>query len=147
MFKRLLVPVDGGDLAERAMQASLEVARTFGASITAFIAESPAPPASSARSAAHVLHELETQAASAARHARRVLTDFERRAAAAGIAFEGYFAQAHRVDEAIADVARQRGCDLIVMVTHGRGAFGAWLFASPTRGVLVRSDLPMLVLR
>jgi nucleotide-binding universal stress UspA family protein len=37
-------------------------------------------------------------------------------------------------------------CDLIVMVTHGRGAFGEMLFGSHTKNVLARSLLPLLVL-
>lgn len=146
MFKHLLVPVDGSVLSERAMQASIDFARQLGASITAFIAEPPAPPAGSTHSAARYLRDLETHAQVAAEHARGVLSAFERRASDAGIPFEGCFAQAHEIDAAIADAARQRGCDLIVMVTHGRGLFGEWLFGSQTRGVMVRSTLPLLML-
>ncbi|WP_428421797.1 universal stress protein [Methylibium sp.] len=146
MFKHILVPVDGGALADRAMQASIDFALQLGASITAFIAEPPVPPAGSTRSAAHYLRDLEAHARATAEHAKGVLSAFERRATDAGVPFEGFFAQAHEIDAAIADVARQRGCDLIVMVTHGRGLFGEWLFGSQTRGVMVRSELPLLML-
>jgi nucleotide-binding universal stress UspA family protein len=51
-----------------------------------------------------------------------------------------------RVDRAIIAKAEARGCDLIVMVTHGRGAFGEFLFGSQTKAVLAGSKLPLLVL-
>ncbi len=35
---------------------------------------------------------------------------------------------------------------MIVMVTHGRGAFGEFLFGSQTKAVLAGSTLPLLVL-
>jgi len=38
------------------------------------------------------------------------------------------------------------GCDLIVMVRHGRGALGELLFGSPTQNVLARSQVPMFML-
>ena len=42
--------------------------------------------------------------------------------------------------------AEESGCDMIVMVTHGRGTFGELLFGSHTKNVLARSKLPLLVL-
>ena len=56
------------------------------------------------------------------------------------------YAQAPRVDRAIIAEAEAQGCDLIVMVTHGRGAFGEFLFGSQTKAVLSGSRLPLLVL-
>ena len=40
MFKHLLVPVDGSDLTERAIHASVELAQQLGAAITGFSAGS-----------------------------------------------------------------------------------------------------------
>ena len=76
----------------------------------------------------------------------KACSSFERRAAAAGVPFAGVHAQSDHIDAAIADTARQRGCDVIVMVTHGRGVFGELLFGSRTKGVMSRSALPLLVL-
>ncbi|MCU0813332.1 MAG: universal stress protein [Burkholderiaceae bacterium] len=81
----------------------------------------------------------------AARRDRR-LDQFEQFAQAAGVPFEGHFEQAPLVDQAIVDAAEAKGCDLILMVTHGRGAFGEFLFGSHTKAVLARSKLPLLVL-
>ena len=39
MYKKLLVPVDGGDLTDRAMAQSIDLARQLGAAIIAFVVE------------------------------------------------------------------------------------------------------------
>jgi nucleotide-binding universal stress UspA family protein len=46
MYKRILVPVDGNELTDRAIEASIELARQLGAAITGFVAEPccPCPP-------------------------------------------------------------------------------------------------------
>jgi nucleotide-binding universal stress UspA family protein len=87
-------------------------------------------------------HDQRTEA-----HAHQVLAQFEQHAKQAGVAFEGHFEQAPLVDQAIVEAAEAKGCDLILMVTHGRGAFGEFLFGSHTKAVLSRCKLPLLVLR
>jgi nucleotide-binding universal stress UspA family protein len=147
MFKHLLVPVDGSDLAERAMQTGIDLARQWGASITAFIAEAPAPALGAGYSATRYLRAMEAHDHATAEHAETVLASFERLAKAAGVPFAGVYAVSQHVETAIVDAARAQGCDLIVMVTHGRGSFGGLLFGSHTKGVMARCKLPLLVLR
>ncbi len=146
MFKHLMIPVDGTDLAERAIQSGIALAKQLDASITAFIAEPPAPPPAPGHGALRYAHELEQHNQATAEHAESVLSNFKRRAAEAGVPFNGVHAQAYRIDEAIAETAQAQGCDMIVMVTHGRGVFGELLFGSRTKGVMALSKVPLLVL-
>ena len=146
MFKHLLVPIDGGDLAERAMQAGIDLACQLGASITAFVAEPLALPLGAAYSATRYVRAMEEHDHETAAHAQAVLASFERRAKAAGVPFTGVSTQCTQIEVAIADIANQQGCDIIMMVTHGRGPFGELLFGSHTKGVMSRSKLPLLVL-
>jgi nucleotide-binding universal stress UspA family protein len=146
MFKRILVPVDGSDLSDRAMDASLALARPLGATVVGFVAEPLVQLAAVARPSAVIARETEAHDRRTEAHAREVLARFEQRAHAAGVAFEGHFEQTPLVDQAIVDTAEAKHCDLIVMVTHGRGAFGEFLFGSHTKAVLARSKLPLLVL-
>lgn len=145
-FKHLMVPVDGGDLAERAMALGIELARDFGASITAFIAEPPPAEPTSGYGALHYLRDVAAHDLATTDHADGVLSRFQQLADEAGVPFAGLYARAHDVDGAIAEAARRCNCDLIVMVTHGRGPFGELLFRSRTKGVMARSKLPLLVL-
>ncbi|MBK9362586.1 MAG: universal stress protein [Rubrivivax sp.] len=146
MFKHLLVPVDGTELSERAAQSSLELARKLGARVTGFVAE-PMPPLPT-MSANVTAYQRETDAhqARTEEHAREVLHRFAAKAAEYGVPFDGKFQRNDSVDDAIVKAAAEFDCDLIVMVTHGRGAFGELLFGSHTKNVLSRCKTPLLVL-
>lgn len=145
-FTKLLVPVDGSELTERAITVSIDLARQLGAAITGFVAEPlPLPPASP-RTKLLLEQELREHDDMTAAHARPVLERFGAAARAAGVPFHGVFDQVPQVDQAIIRMAESQGCDMIVMVTHGRGAFGEFLFGSQTKAVLAGSKLPLLVL-
>jgi nucleotide-binding universal stress UspA family protein len=146
MYKNLLVPVDGSDLSSHAMQASIALAQQLSAAIVGFVAEPDMPlpnvgtqPTAYARQ--REAHETRTDT-----HAHEVLVRFGELARAAGVAFSGRHTRTDRVDAAIVDLARELDCDMIVMVTHGRGAFGELLFGSHTKNVLAKSKIPLLVL-
>lgn len=147
MFKRILVPVDDSDLSEKAIQISVSLAQQLGAAITGFIAEPLPPLVSGPRAPALVQQDMVEHDAMTDSHARAVLERFEARALAAGVPFEGYHDQVPQVSRAIITAAESRGCDLIVMATHGRGAFGEFLFGSETKAVLAGCKLPLLVVR
>jgi nucleotide-binding universal stress UspA family protein len=145
-IKRLLVPVDGSDLTDKAIQASIDLAQQLGATIVGFVAEPEAPLPSSPRTRALMDQELQAYEEHSAAHAQPVLARFGSAARQASVPFEGIYEQVARVDKAIMATAEAQACDLIVMVTHGRGAFGEFLFGSQTKAVLAGSKLPLLVL-
>lgn len=146
MFTHLLVPVDGTELSERAEQVSLDLARKLGAKVTGFVAEPMPPMPTMAANITAYQRETDAHQARTEAHAHDVLGRFRARAAELGVAFEGKFGRTDSVDDAIVKAAAEHGCDLIVMVTHGRGAFGELLFGSHTKNVLSRSKVPLLVL-
>jgi nucleotide-binding universal stress UspA family protein len=146
VYKKLLVPVDGSDLSERAMQESIALARQLGAAIVGFVVEPDMPlpnagtqPTAYAR--AREQHEQRTDG-----HAHEVLSRFGALAGEAGIAFSGRHVRTDQTDRAIVEAAAEVECDMIVMVTHGRGVFGELLFGSHTKNVLTKSKIPLLVL-
>lgn len=147
MFTHLLVPVDGTELSERAAQVSLELARKLGARVTGFVAEPMPPLPTMGTNVANYQREADAHQARTEDHARSVLADFKSRATEQGVPFDGHFQRNDSVDDAIVKAAAEFGCDLIVMVTHGRGAFGELLFGSHTKNVMSRCKLPLLVLR
>lgn len=146
MYKRILVPVDGSELSDRAIYASVDLARQLGASITGFVAEPLLPVQAGPRHRSWIEDDINEHDAMTTAHATEVLLRFEACAREAGVAFDGYCDQVPRVDRAIIEAAEARGCDMILMVTHGRGAFGEFLFGSQTKAVLAGSRLPLLVL-
>ncbi len=144
MIERLLVPIDGGALDDRAFDVSIQLARQLRAAITGLIVEpfasAPAPSAVASGAAAG-----STEATLLA-HARGVLARFEQRSREAGVPFDGVATQASHVSDAIVAAAGEHACDMIVMVTHGRGLVAELLWGSNTREVMSRTRLPVLVL-
>ena len=64
----------------------------------------------------------------------------------------GVHGQSHTLDgvhpwEAIIEHCKERGCDLIVMASHGRRGMSALLLGSETQKVLTHSNVPVLVVR
>lgn len=146
MYQHLLVPIDGSELSERAAQQSLALAAKLGARITAFVAEPLPPMPSEAANLTTYTREAEAHRERTGAHANQALRAFAAQAEEAGVPFVGEFRRTGSVDQAIVDAARDLQCDLIVMVTHGRGAFAELVFGSHTKGVISRSQLPVLVL-
>ncbi len=146
MYRNLFVPVDGSALSERAMVDSIRLAKQLGAAITGFVVEPDAPLPTVGTQLPAYEKQTERHIERTDTHAHRVLTHFEVKAAEAGVAFTGLHARTDGVDRAIIAQAEESGCDMIVMVTHGRGTLGELVFGSHTKNVLARSKLPLLVL-
>ncbi|MFO1220683.1 MAG: universal stress protein [Burkholderiaceae bacterium] len=147
MYKSLLVPVDGTELAEKAMEQSVDLAKQLGAAIIGFVVEPDMPLPNVGTQPSAYARQRERHEVSTDTHAHALLTRFGERAAEAGVGFSGRHTRSDRVDQAIVDLAAELNCDMIVMTTHGRGAFGELLFGSHTKNVLSKSKVPLLVLR
>lgn len=147
MYLHLLVPIDGSELALQAVETSIALAHKLGARITGFVAEPMAPLPTESSGMTTYLSKTEEHRARTEAHANEVLAMFSAAAAAAGVPFDGHFRRTESVEDAIVEAAAAYGCDLVVMATHGRGAFGELLFGSHTKTVISRSKLPVLVLR
>lgn len=146
MYKRILVPVDGNELSDRAMKAGVDLAQQLGATVVGFVAEPLPPLPASPRSESLMREEFRRHEARVAAHAQSVLSRFKTTAEEAGVPFEGIHEEVPLVHQGILAAAQAQRCDMIVMVTHGRGAFGEFLFGSETKAVLAQSKLPLLVL-
>ncbi|MDO9072886.1 MAG: universal stress protein [Rubrivivax sp.] len=147
MYTHLLVPIDGSEVSLHAVETSVALAQKLGARITGFVAEPMAPLPSGSSGLNAYLDKTEEHRARTEAHARDLLAKFHAAADAAGVPFGGHFKRTEAVDDAIVEAAAEFGCDLVVMATHGRGAFGELLFGSHTKNVISRSKLPVLVLR
>ena len=146
MYKRLLVPVDGSELSKRAADESLALAKQLGGVVVGFVAEALPPLPSSGAALANYQQQVNEHDAKTEAHANKVLARFGEMANEVGVPFEPHYDRDDDVAGAIARAAEVKACDLIVMVTHGRGTFGELLFGSQTKNVMARCKLPLLVL-
>ena len=147
MYKHILVPTDGSELSDKAINAAIDFARETGARVTGFTAvpEYQVPGEAelmSRRAVSPDQHERNSQ-----RLAQEVLGRIAERARFTGVEFDTAYVQSDRPHEAIIEAARKHGCDLIFMASHGRRGISKLIHGSETQGVLTHSSIPTLVFR
>jgi nucleotide-binding universal stress UspA family protein len=79
------------------------------------------------------------------KHAESVLSGVAAAAKAAGVACDTVQVEHEQPYQAIITAAKDRGCDLIVMASHGRSGLSALLLGSVTNKVLTHTKTPVLV--
>jgi len=143
MFKHLLLPTDGSPRSEAAIQKSIAFAKSIDAKVTG-LHVIPGLPIFAYPTAmmGDIRQEYEERFKA---QAKQYLTVAEKAASDAGVAFDCVYVTSDHPYAAIIEVAREKGCDLIVMASHGRRGAKAVLLGSETHKVLVHSTLPVLV--
>lgn len=144
MYKRILVPTDGSDITQRAIGTAVSLAKAFSAEVFTISVKDPYPYSAMSEMQPTLPQEfLDAQEKVAARN----VTAVKEACTAAGVACTGHTVESVSVWEAVVDYARQHGCDLIVMASHGRRGVQALLLGSETNRVLTHSTIPVLVVR
>jgi len=148
MYRHILIPTDGSELARKAVDAGTDYARETGAKITLFTAvpeyEPPSEAELLARHRIKSVSEFEAEARSAA---EAILAKAAASAKDANVTFDTDFALSDRPYEAIIAAAKKHGCDAIFMASHGRKGIAEMWHGSQTHEVLTHSDIPTLVYR
>jgi nucleotide-binding universal stress UspA family protein len=145
MFKHVLLPTDGSQLSETAIQAGIRFAKSIGAKVTALYAM---PQFHMLTYQTEMLTDTKEEFAKDCKaHAERFLEVVTQAAKAAGVPCETALATNDRPYEAIIATAKEKGCDLIMMASHGRSGVQAFLLGSETHKVLTHSTIPVLVFR
>jgi len=148
MYQHILIPTDGSELAEKAVEAGTHYAREANAKVLFFTAVPEYQPPSEADLMAHKrtksIFEYEEDAKQSA---KAILDKVAEKAKAANISFDTDFALCDSPYEAIIKAAKRHGCDAIFMASHGRTGIPAWWYGSQTREVLTHTDIPTLVYR
>jgi nucleotide-binding universal stress UspA family protein len=148
MYRYILIPTDGTELAEKAVSAGTDYAREAGARVLFFTAMPEYQLPTEAQMMAHQRVKSVAQHEAEACEAARVILDKAARSAKdANIAFETEYALCDRPYEAIVGAAKRHGCDAIFMASHARSGIPALWHGSQTRDVLTHCDIPTLVYR
>lgn len=144
MFKHILVPTDGSDLSQKAIDGAIDLARSVGARITAYacLPQYPYPAFSEV-----VIEPPDEFQQRSAREAREHLDDVEQAAREAGIACTSQTSVHPSPYLGIIEAAEQGGCDVIFMASHGRKGLGSLLIGSETQRVLTHTKIPVIVYR
>ncbi|MBI3964719.1 MAG: universal stress protein [Chloroflexi bacterium] len=125
--ERILVPLDGSLVGEAALEPACDLALKFPAEVILLrVVEAPGGTAETA-AIAYLEETLEGV------RERGVTTDV-------AVGFRS-------VEGAIADTARERNVDLIVMATHGLGGAARLVVGSVATELIQRATLPIMVVR
>lgn len=150
MFKHILVPTDGSELSNEAVERAVSFAKKTGARITFFYAQPEFISPFATEGALILLADPnlpERYAEAALAEADFILHRANKLASAAGVAADTDTIVSELPHKAIVDAATRHGCDLIFMASHGRGGIAGLLLGSQTQKVLVNSKIPVLVNR
>jgi nucleotide-binding universal stress UspA family protein len=145
MYTNILIPTDGSELAEKAVRHGIALAQRIGAKITALTVTLPFHTFTTDT---QMIEDTPAQYKTRMQqHAETTLGAVARAATAAGVACGLVHVEHEHPYQAIIDTADAKGCDLIVMASHGRRGVSAILIGSETVKVLTHCKLPVLVHR
>ena len=145
MYANILIPTDGSELAEKAVQHGIALAKRIGAKVTALTV---LPPFHVFTTDMQMVEDTPSQyKARMQEHAEKTLGAVALAAQVAGVACEMVHVEHEHPYRAIIDTAASNGCDLIVMASHGRHGISAIVLGSETVKVLTHSKIPVLVHR
>jgi nucleotide-binding universal stress UspA family protein len=145
MFKHILIASDGSDLAKRAEDRGLELASLLDAKVLAVTVTEPWAAVVTGEAALGFPVAEYDQAAK--QSAARILVPIGEKAKKRGVDCRTSHVADQFPAEGIIAAAKEHGCDLIVMASHGRRGLAKLFLGSEATKVLTLSAVPVLVCR
>ena len=154
MYKKIMVPLDGSELAECVLPHVESLAKGCGASDVVFMrVVEPAFYPASAEYASGGSRREEEEAATWQRYdqqhkteAKQYLDDITKRGNYGKVAVKAEVVTG-KAAETIAEYAEKKGVDLIVIATHGRSGVSRWVFGSVADKVMRSACVPVMMVR
>ena len=140
MFRRILVPLDGSELAEKALKKALEIAKSYGSTLH-LARVVPLIGLYGEYSSVAFIETLQRMRDKSQSYLNRKLDELS--------------AEKLRVDATVlvgnpatrvVELAEEREVDLIVVSSQGRTGLARWYFGSTAEDIARRSSLPVLLL-
>ncbi len=137
MYKKILVPLDGSEMAECALEHVKNIAQSccLPEIILLFVAE----PVSSG-----LYQSAEEGREKLISWGKEVLARAEKMMTASGIKAKNHVLEG-KAAETIVDYAVQNDIDLIIMATHDRSGFSRWALGSVAEKVIRSSNVSVLI--
>jgi nucleotide-binding universal stress UspA family protein len=154
MLKHLLIPLDGSQLSESALDHALKIAAPKAALTLLMVVDPPDPtrynvfggqPGTPQPPIPNPTIDFQVLADDMARQSRNYLERLAERLRLQGYAVSVKVELGSPAD-LILQVAAATGSDAIVMCTHGRSGLSRWLMGSVTQKVLGNSPCPVYVI-
>jgi nucleotide-binding universal stress UspA family protein len=144
MFKHILIPVDGSETAQKAVEKAAGLAKAFGSAATVIYVIDPYPftglGSDFAYGQAEYLSAATAEAEQAIQAAKQLLEQ-------SGVVPQTRVVEEQAAWRGILEAAKTTGADLIVMGSHGRHGIEKIVLGSVAQRVLSHSHLPVFVVR
>lgn len=142
MYKKILVPLDGSDLAKKALEHAEKLAKFFDSEIILFQVVPFMPIYGSPEMVTPLIID-EKQREMAERYLATLAEELKK----SGIKASSNVRTGQHVAVEIIDFAKENRVDLIIMNTHGRSGLTRWVLGSVALKLLTRAETPILLLR
>ncbi len=142
MYKKILVPLDGSELAKKGLEEAERLAKFFGSEIILFQVVPFLPIYGSPELVTPLIVD-EKQKEFAEQYLAGLTEELKKR----GLQATYMVKTGQQVAVEIIDYAKESGVDLIVMCTHGRSGITRWVLGSVALKVLTRAETPILLIR
>ena len=146
-YSHLLVPTDGSELSVQAIDQAIGLAKALGAKLTVLHAKPPVPLPVLGLGDAIDPVTVDAMVRASNDAAAQVMAGALTQVRNAGLEPAQQAVEHASPHAAIVTAARELGCDLIVMASHGRRGLEGLLLGSETQKVLATSPCPVLVVR
>ena len=145
MHRHILIPTDGSELSQNAIDYGMLLAKSVNAKVTVLTVSMPfhtfaVEPGMVTDTPEHYGKRMSILAT-------KYLNVAKEAAFAAGVSCETMHVEHDQPYLAIIETAARKSCDLIVMASHGRRGISAIVLGSEAVKVLTHSTIPVLVVR
>jgi nucleotide-binding universal stress UspA family protein len=150
MYANILLSTDGSDTSKNGVRHGMALAKALNAKATVITVTEPLPvDYGSGHAAGWIPSQAEVDRFHAAsdERASRILDDARFIAKEIGLSAEYLHVPDAYPAGTIIETAKLRGCDLIVMASHGRRGLSKLFLGSQTSEVLADGSVPVLVVR
>lgn len=145
MYKSILLAIDGSELSELAQRHALALAKAFGSQVV--VVHATPPWSSLVVGDAVVMYPPADYEQTMEKSALRLLAKSAEAFQAAGIEVETVHNTDPQAHKAIVETAKSKGCDLIVMGSHGRHGLAGLMLGSVATKTVTHSHVPVLICR
>ena len=154
MYQKILVPLDGSELAECVLPHVESIAKGCGVAnvVFMFVVEPVHLPVGTGSAEGEAFTEADAakirkdQDEHNKKAARQYLDDIKKRSKYDGTDLKTEVIMGKPADS-IAEYAEKKGVDLIVIATHGRSGISRWVYGSVAAKVLRSACVPVLMVR
>ena len=140
-IKKIIVATDGSEMANRALDYAISIAKTYNAKLIIFHALNLIISPSSMSTVSSKMHEEERKEAAFYSNTRKI--GQEKNVESTAELVEDHMQPYGE----IIMCAEREGADLIVIGTRGKGGFAKLLLGSVASGVVTHSPIPVLVVK